>query len=1027
MGSKNNIKGLTVEISGDVTELSAALNTIDKDAKKSSDELREINRLLKLDPKNTELLVQKAKVLSDAIGKAKEKLDVLRSAEETAREQFERGEIGAEQFRALQRETIKAAQSLERLERDYSEIERAAKDAGEAVEDSGEDAAEAAKDTEKLNDALGKLTGKYDDAKEAAKDSAKEFAATAAAGAAAVGVALNAAMSQEDALASIQAQTGKSAEDMQKIASAMDSVYRAGYGEDLDDVASTVATIAQLTGRSGNSELSELAKDAIALRDAFGYETQESIRGAKMLVDQFGIGYRDAFELVAQGTQNGLNRSGDLLDIINEYSVHYKSLGYSAEEFFGSLQSGAEAGAFSVDKLGDATKEFGIRTKDNSEATKEAFARLHLDADVMSEKFAAGGDSAREASEIVLGALLRMRDQVAQNEVGVALFGTMWEDLGVDAVAAMTDVSGSIDLTKGKLEEIKEVKYDTVSTQWKKLGREVQTELIAPIGEDLLPLAQKFCSYLTKNLDDLLPTIKGIATTAASMFVGNKVGNMVKSVVKLVQAYKSLKTATTAANAAMATTPWGAVGAAIGLVVGGIISLINAENEAAEAERERVRALKQAADEQTAAYREIAESARDSAEARREAARAVNEEFDRYGELWRELEKLVDAEGNVIAGNEDRVEQIRGELSDAMGEEIELVDGQIQKYGELRDTIADTLALKRVEALTQEYKGDYDTAKSDLHDLQMQYEAANSVVAYGQSLYDDIDVADRERDAWIAAHPEEYESYMQFRFTDPTYLSTQEKMKEFDDRMNAYDVWRVGDGLNAAENARLARESYDQAVATIAQYEALTAAMYSGDTKAMLAAAEAMENGIIKSAHGVAYSTLYAQAEDLHQSYQALAAASQSPGSTITQAQLDDAAELVAQAVYEAYVAARAEGTSQEELDALRSMLLQGYDFGTEQFVYGVPQPVLASFDRLISYLDNQGGLASTIEHGSDALQVELGAMVSLLQGVAASIAGLDFTVTLDGEILARKLGPHINHTLGDEFYLDTRGSLSAR
>ncbi len=1106
MGS-NNIKGLTVEIGGNTSKLSAALASADGQIKASSNSLKEIDRLLKLDPKNVELLEQKQRALSTAIDGTKERLQKLRTAQEQAEpnlqfydawkekiapinldiektnesiralrkeqraledsnnrdsdsykalaekiaeaekklkslkqskkavdEEFH-NPLSPEQYEALRREVINTEHSLQGLERSLSETEQAAKDAGKSIEDSGEDAAEAAKDTEKLNDALDELTGKYDDAKEAAKDSAKEFAATAAAGAAAVGVALNAAMSQEDALASIQAQTGKSAEDMQKIASAMDSVYRAGYGEDLDDVASTIAMIFQLTGEGKPSALAALAKDAIALRDTFGYETQESMRTAKMLVDQFGVSYSDAFGLIAQGTREGLNRNGDLLDIINEYSVHYKALGYGPEELFGSLKNGADAGAFSVDKLGDAMKEFNIRTKDGSDSTKEAFARLHLDADVVSEKFAAGGDSAREASEIVLGALLRMRDQVAQNEVGVALFGTMWEDLGVDAVAAMTDVNSSISITKDTMEEIKEVKYDTVSAQWKKLGREAQTELIAPIGEDLLPLAQKFCSYLTKNLDDLLPTVKGIATTAASMFVGNKVGNMVKAVVKLVQTYKTLKTATTAANAAMSATPWGVVGAGIGLVVGGIVSLINAENEAAEAERERVRALKQAADEQTEAYREIAESARDSAEARREAARAVNEEFDRYGELWRELEKLVDAEGNVIAGNEDRVEQIRGELSDAMGEEILLVDGQIQKYGELRDTIADTLALKRVEALTQEYRGDYDAAKSGLSSLQEDYEQANAIrLEYPERLEQQ---AKAERDLEALPEPS---SVSATDYSESYINDLKAERADLENQIADHKTW-LTEHANAEEDARLAREAYDQAVATIAQYEALTAAMYSGDTQRMLAAAEALENGIVESAHGAAYSTLYTQASVLYQDWQTLAAASQNQGSTVTQAQLDDMAELVAQAVYEGYVAAKAEGASQEELDALRSMFSEvGYGQYMEsidghlsefdsfmQYVAPTLRGESAAFEKFSRYLDGSDGIVPTIARAGDALLIETGKMIDLLRDVAVSVGGLDFTVVLDGEVISQKLAPNINRALGSTLYFDTRGSLSAR
>lgn len=1063
--ASNRIKGLTVEIGGDVSKLSSALASVDGQIKTSSKSLKDIDRLLKLDPKNVELLEQKSRALSSAIDGTKERLEKLRAAQAQAepnlqyydawqakiapinldiekvsesirsmrkeqksleadsdafKEMSEKiaeaekklkelkkakkaaddefhNPLSPEQYEALRREVIDAENSLQRLERSLSETEDAARDAGEAIEDSGADARGASKDVDTLGNSLDDLKGKLGDAKEAAKDAWADLGKAGAAGAAAVGVALNPAMGREDALASIQTQTGASDAEMQSVSAAMDAVYRAGYGEDLDDVASAAATVSQLTGKGGSADLSELTQDAIALRDAFGYETQESIRGAKMLVDQFGVSYHDAFEMIAQGAQNGLNRSGDLLDIINEYSVHYKYLGYSAEEFFNSLQNGADAGAFSVDKLGDATKEFGIRTKDNSTATREAYERLHLDADLMGEKFAAGGESAREAGETVLSALLRMDDQVAQNEIGVALFGTMWEDLGIDAVAAMTDVSGSIDVTKGKLEEIKEVKYDTVSSEWKRVGRTLQAELLVPLGEKLLPTAQKLGSYLVKNLDKILPTVKAIATTAAAMFAGKKIGTAIQSTVKLVQAYKALKTATTAANAAMSATPWGAVGTALGFVVGGLYSLISAENEAAEAEQERVRELERAAEEQTQAYRDIAESARDSAQARREAAGAVNDEFDRYGDLWRELEKLVDAEGNVIAGNADRVNQIRGEFSEAMGEEIELVDGQIQKYGELRDTIADTLALKRVEALSQKYKSDYDAAKENLSAQQMEYERYLPILS---EYYEHAEGLAQAQSKLMGIKS----------FADPEYLMTLEEI-------GAHRAWLYDEEhperANAAENARLAREAYDTSLATIALYDELTAAMYSGDTEAMLAAAEAMEQGIVESSHGAAYSTLLAQADDLYQDWQALATSSQNEGSTVTQAQLDDMAELVARAVYEAYIDADAEGASQEELDTLLSML-EGLGYG--EYLENLDEH-LYSVETFMQYLDGPESLAGTIVQ-------ESGGLHELLRGVISAIDDKDLAVVLDGELIARKLAPRVNNALGTQSYYQGRGQL---
>ena len=98
--ARNNIKGLTVEIGGDTTKLGKALESVNKKSSDLSAELGEINRQLKFDPKNTELLAQKQKVLADAVETASEKLDKLKEAEKQVQKQFERGEVSEEQVRS---------------------------------------------------------------------------------------------------------------------------------------------------------------------------------------------------------------------------------------------------------------------------------------------------------------------------------------------------------------------------------------------------------------------------------------------------------------------------------------------------------------------------------------------------------------------------------------------------------------------------------------------------------------------------------------------------------------------------------------------------------------------------------------------------------------------------------------------------------------------------------------------------------------------------------------------------------------
>ena len=153
------------------------------------------------------------------------------------------------------------------------------------------------------------------------------------------------------------------------------SIQGGNYGESFEDVAESLASVKQQTGLADQA-LEDFTRNALVLRDTFDMEVPQSTRAADMMMKQFGVTGTEAFNLIAQGAQEGLNKNDNLLDSINEYSVHFKQLCFDAEEMFNMFSNGAETGVFDVDKLGDAVKEFGIRAKDGSKTTTEAFEAL---------------------------------------------------------------------------------------------------------------------------------------------------------------------------------------------------------------------------------------------------------------------------------------------------------------------------------------------------------------------------------------------------------------------------------------------------------------------------------------------------------------------------------------------------------------------------------------------------------------------------------------------------------------------------
>jgi len=132
------IKGITIEIGGDTQKLNKALEDVNKKSRDLQSELRQVERLLKLDPGNTDLLAQKQKLLAEAVENSREKLDRLRAAQQQVNEQFRKGEINEEQYRAFQREVVKAEQELAKFEKQLRETGLTAEQVGQKLKDAGQ-------------------------------------------------------------------------------------------------------------------------------------------------------------------------------------------------------------------------------------------------------------------------------------------------------------------------------------------------------------------------------------------------------------------------------------------------------------------------------------------------------------------------------------------------------------------------------------------------------------------------------------------------------------------------------------------------------------------------------------------------------------------------------------------------------------------------------------------------------------------------------------------------------------------------
>lgn len=307
----------------------------------------------------------------------------------------------------------------------------------------------------------------------------------------------------------VAASTGAAGKELENLRGVMEDVYANNFGESVADVGDAVAMVDRNMANLDKNGLTRATEGALALRDAFEYDVEESTRAAEAIRKNFGGSAENAFSLIAAGAQNGLDYSGELIDTINEYSSQFSKLGFTADGMFNLLQSGADSTAWNLDKVGDAIKEFSIRAIDGSDSTVGAFKDLGYNAEEIMATFAAGGEGANKAFFDVLNTLMDVDDQVKRDALGVALFGTQWEDLGVEAMEAMAGASQAAYDTEGALNKINQVKYNDLDSAMEGIKRQIE------VG--LLPAADAVYQSLMQNMPEISGAIEEVSPVIAEI------------------------------------------------------------------------------------------------------------------------------------------------------------------------------------------------------------------------------------------------------------------------------------------------------------------------------------------------------------------------------------------------------------------------------------------------------------------------------------------------------------------------------
>ncbi|PEM65340.1 hypothetical protein CN613_25700 [Bacillus pseudomycoides] len=357
------------------------------------------------------------------------------------------------------------------------------------------------------------------------------------AGAALAGVGIAAgkmAIDTSNAQAQIQASLGTTKQEAIHLTDAAKSVWRQGFGEDMTQVAGDLITVKKNMREIPVEKLGEMTKNGEILAQTFGVEVNESTRAANTLMKEFGVTGTEAFDTLTVGYQKGLDYSDDFLDTVREYSPLFQKAGFSMDEMMNILISGAEEGAFNLDYVADAVKEFNIRVKDGSKGVTEAFDQLGGNAKATWEKFNEGKATSKDVMSAVIQDLKAQDNQVTQNQLGVALFGTKWEDLESDVMLALDPTVNKLGEVKGATEKAGEAVQGTLGAKFKEFGRE-SSVFFEPLTEAFGKLVDG-TNKLLKNHNEAMNQMNESTKPVAEMFSKD----LPEGVIKAAQGFSKL-------------------------------------------------------------------------------------------------------------------------------------------------------------------------------------------------------------------------------------------------------------------------------------------------------------------------------------------------------------------------------------------------------------------------------------------------------------------------------------------------------
>lgn len=480
----NRIKGITVEIGGDTTKLQTALKGVNGQIKNTQSALKDVQKLLKLDPTNTTLLAQKQKLLTQAIGETKEKLATLKTAAQQANEQLQNGEISQEQYDALQREITETEAELKKLESQASKTNQTLTKIGEAgskVESFGNGVTNAGK---RVSVASAAVTGLG----VASVKTAADFESSMSQVQATMGITKDSmskldgqSVNTMDALSDLAKEMGaKTAFSASECAEALNYLALAGY--DTQEMADTLPTVLNLAAAGGLdlASASDMVTDAMS---ALGMKTSDANKMVDQMaktasstntsVGQLGEGIL-TIGATAKTVKGGTAELNTALGILANNGIKGAEGGTHLRNVILSLQNPTDKAAAQMEALGVSVFD----SQGNMRSLNDILGDLNKSMD---------GMTAEEKANII-SKIFNKTDLSSVNAL-LANTGDTWDELQT-----------SIENSGGAAQQMADTQLDNLSGQLTILKSAVEGFAIS-IGETLMPMVKNIVAKLQSFVD----------------------------------------------------------------------------------------------------------------------------------------------------------------------------------------------------------------------------------------------------------------------------------------------------------------------------------------------------------------------------------------------------------------------------------------------------------------------------------------------------------------------------------------------